>query len=254
MGHDQERRIGGVTTKPAASQSATRHRETRRSIREMLTDEASLRSWTAVANDGIIATAGILEGFAGAGATDRALLIAPTVATIAGLLAAGGAKWAEVDAEREAHLLATTHEAASLVVRPEAELEELIAYYEEKGLTPELAREVGEQLTAHNALAAQLESEHGILEVITRTDAIVAGVGASIAYLIGAAIPLLITAFVPVNIEAWAIVAAVAISLVVTSVIGARTGHMHVGRTIVRSLTVGLATLAISYLLGQLIF
>jgi hypothetical protein len=66
----------------------------------VLTDEASLRSWTAVANDGIIATAGILEGFAGAGASDRALLIAATVATIAGMLAAGGAKWAEVDAER----------------------------------------------------------------------------------------------------------------------------------------------------------
>ena len=74
----------------------------------MLTDEASLRSWTAVANDGIIATAGILEGFAGAGATDRALLIAATVATIAGMLAAGGAKWAEVDAEREAHLKAAS--------------------------------------------------------------------------------------------------------------------------------------------------
>jgi VIT1/CCC1 family predicted Fe2+/Mn2+ transporter len=233
---------------------ATPRRELRASIQAVLTDEASLRSWTLVANDGIIATAGILEGFAGAGATDQALLIAATVATIAGLLAAGGAKWAEIDAEREADLKAAADEAASLATRPEAELEELIAYYEAKGLSPELAQAVAQQLSAHDALAAQLESEHGILEVITRTDAIVAGVGAAIAYLIGAAIPLFITVFAPVAIEAWAIFAAVAVSLVVTSVVGARTGHMHVGRTVARTLAVGLGTLAISYALGQLLF
>ncbi len=243
-----------MTTEPADVASATPPRDLRASIQEVLTDEASLRSWTAVANDGIIATAGILEGFAGAGATDRALLIAATVATIAGMLAAGGAKWAEIDAEREAHLKAAADEAASLATSPEAELEELIAYYEAKGLSPELAQAVAEQVSAHDALAAQLESEHGILKVITRTDAIVAGVGASIAYLIGAAIPLLITMFAPVAIEAWAIFAAVAVSLVVTSVVGARTGHMHVGRTVARTLAVGLGTLAVSYALGQLIF
>ncbi len=224
------------------------------SIRSVLADDASLRSWTAVANDGIIATAGILEGFAGAGATEHELLIVATVATVAGMIAAGGAKWAEVDAEREAHDQAAADEAASLAASPEAELAELTAYYVAKGLTPDLAREVAQQLSAHDALAAQLESEHRILEQITAADAIVAGLGASIAYLIGAAIPLLITLFAPVAIETWAIVMAVAVSLVVTSVVGARTGHMRVGPTVVRTLAVGLTTLAVSYALGQLIF
>ena len=244
-----------MTTEPSdLTVAAAPPHDLRASIHAVVTDDASLRSWTAVANDGIIATAGILEGFAGAGATDRALLIAASVATVAGMLAAGGAKWAEVAAEREAHLQARAAEAASLAASPDAELDELIGYYEAKGLTPELAREVATQLSGHDAIAAQLESEHGILDVITRTDAVVAGVGASIAYLIGAAIPLLITVFAPVAIEAWAIVAAVAISLIVTSVVGARTGHMHVGRTIARTLAVGLGTLAVSYALGQLIF
>ena len=170
------------------------------------------------------------------------------------MLTAGGAQFAEVDAEREAQLQAATEEAEALIARPAAELDELIAYYEAKGLSPELARTVAEQLTAHDAIAAQLESEHGILEVITRTDAILAGVGASIAYFIGAAIPLAITLFAPVAIEAWAILAAVAVSLVVTSVVGARTGQMHVGRTVARTLVVGLGTLAISYALGSLLF
>lgn len=243
-----------MTSDPAEPPAAATHRDLRGSIRAVLTDGASLRSWTAVANDGIIATAGILEGFAGAGATDRALVIAATVATVAGTLAAGGAKWAEVDAEREAHVQAASDEAASLAASPEAELDELIGYYVAKGLTPELAREVAEELTAHNALAAQLESEHGILGELTRADAMVAGAGAAIAYLLGASIPLLITLFLPVDIEGWAIVAAVTISLIVTSVVGARTGNMHVGRTVTRTLAVGLGTLAISYALGQLIF
>jgi VIT1/CCC1 family predicted Fe2+/Mn2+ transporter len=239
-----------MTTEPVDRASAPRHR----TIRAVLTDGASLRSWTTVANDGIIATAGILEGFAGAGATDRALLIAATVATITGVLAAGGAQWAEVIAEREAQLTLAAEEAASLAARPDAELAELVAYYEAKGLSPELAQAVAEQLTAHDALAAQLESEHGIHEPTTRMDAFVAGIGASVAYLLGAGIPLLITLFAPVAIEAWAILAAVAVSLIVTSVVAARTGHMHVGRTIARTLVVGLGTLSISYALGQAIF
>jgi VIT1/CCC1 family predicted Fe2+/Mn2+ transporter len=239
-----------VATEPTGPTTATRHRP----IRAALTDRASLRSWTVVANDGIIATAGILEGFAGAGATERALLIAATVATITGMLAAGGAMWAELESEREAHRKAAAEEAASLAASPEAELAELVAYYEAKGLTPELAQAVAEQLTAHDALAAQLETEHGILDPITATEAMVAGIGASVAYLLGAAIPLLITIFAPVAIEGWAILAAVSISLVVTSIVGARTGNMPVGRTVARTLAVGLGTLSISYAVGQLIF
>src|SRR5215831_7797001 len=111
-------------------------------LRTAVADRESLRSWTQIANDGIIATAGILEGFAGAGASTRAMLIAGTVATIAGMLAAGGAHWAEIDAEREAQVHAAIDEAASLAASPEAELQELIAHYEQKGLAPELAREV----------------------------------------------------------------------------------------------------------------
>lgn len=71
-------------------------------LRDAVTDAASLRSWTVDANDGIIATAGVLEGFAGAGASDSTLLTAAIVATVAGALSLGGAKWSEEAAERDA--------------------------------------------------------------------------------------------------------------------------------------------------------
>jgi vacuolar iron transporter family protein len=74
-------------------------------LRARFRDAAAYRSWTIEANDGIIATAGLLFGFAGAGASNRLLLFTATAATIAGGLSVGGASWAEEAAERDAQLL-----------------------------------------------------------------------------------------------------------------------------------------------------
>jgi VIT1/CCC1 family predicted Fe2+/Mn2+ transporter len=207
-----------------------------------------------VANDGIIATAGILEGFAGAGASDQALITAATVATIVGMLAAGGSEWAQATAEREAQLSVVEEETAQIAQQPDVELAELVAYYEKKGLTPPLARAVADQLMAHDAIDAQLESEHGIIDVMSRAETIRVGIGSAIAYLLGAAVPLIVTLAVPVAVEGSLILAAVVLSLIVSSVVGARTGHTPLLRTLVRSLTVGLGTLGVSYLIGKLIF
>ena len=65
---------------------------------------------------------------------------------------------------------------------------------------------------------------------------------------------MLITFLVPAAIEAWAIVTAVVVSLLVTSIIGARTGQMDVGRTVARTLAVGIGTLAVSYAVGLVVF
>lgn len=223
-------------------------------LRSAFSDAGSLRLWRVVANDGIIATAGILEGFAGAGAGHRSLLIAATVATVAGMLAAGGAQWVEAADEREAQLTTAEEEAEELARDPEAERAELASHYEAMGLAPELAREVAHQLMAHDPLAAQLDSEHGIREVISTSDTVRTGIGSAIAYALGAAIPLLITIFVPYRIEKWAIAAAVVVSLAVTSIVGARTGHMSVGPTLLRTVTIGAGTLLVSYFVGQAVF
>ena len=223
-------------------------------LRAAVTDPNSLRPWSVVANDGIIATAGILEGFAGAGASHATLLTAATSATIAGMLSAGGSEWAEAAAEREAHLSAAEEETADRARQPDVELAELVAYYEAKGLGPELAHEVAGELMARDALGAQLESEHGILEVKSCADVVRAGVGSAIAYALGAAIPLLITLTAPVTAEARTILVAVLVSLTVTSIVGARTGRMNLRRTLTRTLVVGIWTMGISYLVGKLLF
>jgi VIT1/CCC1 family predicted Fe2+/Mn2+ transporter len=223
-------------------------------LRAAATDPESLRAWSVIANDGIIATAGILEGFAGAGAGHATLVTAATSATIAGMLSAGGSEWAEAAAQREGELSAAAEEAADLARQPEVERAELIAYYEGKGLSAGLALEVATELMARDALDAQLESEHGILEVTSRADVVRAGIGGAIAYGIGALIPLVITLMAPVEAEPWLILVAAIVSLTLTSIVGARTGHMNLPRTLRRTLTVGVSTLVVSYLVGRMIF
>lgn len=241
-------RSGPTVTDPAASTAPLGW------LRAVVADRGSLRSWTQVANDGIIATAGILEGFAGAGAGNQTLIKAATTATIAGMLTVGGAEWAEASAEREAQLAAADEEAAEIARQPQVEHAEVVGYYEAKGLTPQLAREVADQLMAHDAVDAQLESEHGILEITSRAETFRAGIGSAVAYLLGAAIPLIVTVVVPATVESSLIFAAVLVSLIVTSTIGAHTGRMNLRRTLLRALIIGLGTMAVSYLAGNLIF
>jgi VIT1/CCC1 family predicted Fe2+/Mn2+ transporter len=198
------------------------------SLRRRLVAPDSHRQWAIDANDGVIATAGLLQGFAGAGAGDRLLLFTATAATIAGGLSTGGAKWAEESAERDAQQLVARHEQQDLSADPDGEIEELSAHWQHKGLTPEVAREVAEQLSARDALGAQLEWEYGFDEPMSWREPVWAGMTSTIAYTLGALIPLLITYFAPVAIETTAILAAVLVA-------------------------VGAMTLAVSYVAGSLL-
>ncbi len=222
-------------------------------MRAPFLDVATRRSWTIEANDGIIATAGLLQGFAGAGASDRILLFTAAAAAIAGGLAVAGATWAEQAAERDAQLLAVEREAHELALDPLGEIEELARYWEGKGLDPDLARQVAEQLSGRDALAAQLEWEHGFVEPMPAAQPVWFGLGAGLAYVVGALVPLLITYIFPVDVETWAILVAVLVALSLSAVVAARAGDLVPRRMLARTLVVGVLTMAISYLAGELL-
>lgn len=220
-----------------------------RQLRRQLTGQR-VQAWVVDANDGIIATAGLLEGFAGAGADDLLLITAASAATIAGALSAGGAKWAEAAAERDSQLATIAYEREKLATNPEEELAELTAYYVDRGLDEGLAREVAEQLSAVDPLAAQLQTEYGIDEVPPARGPILAGLSSGLAFAVGASIPLLITVIAPISLDAIAVLVAVVVSLTLTSIIAARSSYMSAPRTVIRSLIVGLGTMGISFLAG----
>ena len=67
-----------------------------------------------------------------------------------------------IAAEREAEQRLVREESAELDADLHGEIEELAAHWQAKGLTAATARTVAEELTAHDALGAQLDAEFGI--------------------------------------------------------------------------------------------
>lgn len=229
-------------------------------LRAYLTDVETWRGWALSAQDGIISTAGILLGFVAAGADEATLLVAGKAAIVAGMLTAGGAKWSETAACREAELGAIADEleerrlasARTRAADRAADRAGLIAHYCAKGLGEELAAEVADELLVRSPLKAALEAEHGITHLTSKAEVVIAGVGAGLAFAVGAAVPLATAWFIPLKIEFWLVMFSVLASLTAISVLGALSGGMHVRRTLLRTLIVAGVTIGVSYVVGAI--
>jgi VIT1/CCC1 family predicted Fe2+/Mn2+ transporter len=212
------------------------------------------RSLAVATTDGIIGTAGVLQGFAGAGASSSTLLVASISALVAGSAAGFGSKYAELAAERDAERAVIADETKDLHDDSSDELAELTAHFAERGVEPELARATAEQMFAHDALAAQLETEHGITERTRASGPYVGALAAALAFAVGSALPLGILLVYPAAWESWAVFVAVLISLAIASVLIAISARTSVPRALGRTLTIGAATMGLSYLAGVIVF
>jgi VIT1/CCC1 family predicted Fe2+/Mn2+ transporter len=212
----------------------------------------SVRSLVVDTNDGIIATAGIVEGFAGAGATGSTIVIAAFSAMVAGGISMGGARYAEDAAERDAQLALIDEERHQLLLSPDEERAELAALYEEKGLSPRLAAEVAAELTAKDALAAHADAEHGLSLGARKTGPVVSAVIAGLAFAAGSGIPLLTVLVAPDEWRVSATFVAVVVSLAVTSIILARADRTQVVPTLTRTILVGTAAMLLTLAGGSL--
>ena len=113
-------------------------------------------------SDGILTSAGICEGFAGAGVPSGVLIFAGFAGLVAGTLAISAVEYTKLRAERDQQVAQLARERVQIETVPDAELDELTQLYASRGLSPGLARQVAIELTAHDALAAHAEAEYGI--------------------------------------------------------------------------------------------
>ena len=148
-----------------------------------------LRAAVLGANDGIVSTAGILSGVAGATMNFGTLLTAGVAGVTAGALSMAVGEYVSVSAQRDSEAALLHKERRELAEMPDEELDELTALYREKGLSPRLAREVAEQLHAHDALAAHAEAELGI-DPEALTNPVHAAISSAIAFVVGSLFPL----------------------------------------------------------------
>lgn len=216
-------------------------------------DRPTVRSLIVETNDGIIATTGVVEGFAAAGWIGPQLVLAALCSMIAGGIALGGGRYAEEVAEREARLALIAEEREQLTRAPEDEFVELVSIYEGKGLSPRLAREVAAELTAIDALAAHIDAEHQLALQDDHRAPMIIAVAAGLAYVLGAAIPLVAILVTPNDLRAEVTAIAAVISLVVTSALMSKLGVARVSRTVRRTLLVAVTAMGLSWLAGLLV-
>jgi vacuolar iron transporter family protein len=217
-------------------------------------DAASARERITDVNDGVLSLAGLTEGLSAAHAQPATVLLVIVVSTIAGAVAVASAKLGEGLADREAQLKVVTEERRLLALSPDEEIEELANHFEAKGVSRETARKVAEELSAADALSAQLETEYGIVELTSTAAAWQEAILSGVAFLLGAFGPVVIAYLTPGQfLEEYTVVAAL-IWLSATSLILARLGHTQVLSTTFRSLLIGLTSLAASFILASLVF
>jgi len=203
------------------------------------------------ANDGIIAVAGIGEGFVGAGASTSAALLAVVAGTVAGTIAIAGAKYTEAANERDAVQEQIDEEARQLALSPEDELAELTDHYTGKGLSPDLAAQVAAELSRTNPLAAHAETEHGI-DVGRPIRPVLVAAGSALAFAAGASIVIMTVLLISARWRSIAVFVVAAAALTITSVIAARWGKVPVWRTVLRTVSIGMTAMVVSLLVGHL--
>jgi VIT1/CCC1 family predicted Fe2+/Mn2+ transporter len=165
-----------------------------------------LRAAVLGANDGIVSIASLMVGVAAARADYEALLVAGTAGLVAGAMSMAAGEYVSVSSQSDTEQADLKRERAEIRARPEVEAQELAAIYVTRGLTPELARQVAQQLMAHDALGAHARDELGISQQVSARP-VQAALTSAATFAVGAALPLLTALVAPAQHRIPALVA-----------------------------------------------
>ena len=182
-----------------------------------------LRAAVLGANDGIVSTASLIIGVAAASATQENILLAGVAGLVAGAMSMAAGEYVSVSSQSDTENADLALEKKSLENDFEFEKDELAKIYQDRGLEPVLAKQVAEQLMAHDALGAHARDEIGISETVSAQPVQAAFYSAG-TFTVGAALPLLVAWFIP---GSFLITAVAVLSLVFLAILGglaARTG------------------------------
>ena len=211
-----------------------------------------LRAGVLGANDGIVSVAGIVIGVAAA-TVERAPIVTAGVAGLAaGALSMALGEYVSVSTQRDTEQALLAKERRELLEEPEAELEELVGIYQKKGLSPQTARTVAEELTAHDAFAAHIDIELGI-DPNELTNPWHAAISSAISFTVGAILPMLAILLPPPAARIPVTFVAVLLALAITGWVSARLGGADPVRATQRVVIGGALAMAVTYAIGRLV-
>ena len=155
-----------------------------------------LRAAVLGANDGIVSTSSLVLGVAAAEASHANVLVAGVAGLVAGAMSMAAGEYVSVHSQADTEQAEIERERAELKDDPKGERQELASIYMSRGLDPSLARQVADQLTAHDALGTHARDELGITDAL-RARPVQAALASAASFAAGAILPLAVTALSP---------------------------------------------------------
>ena len=210
-----------------------------------------LRAAVLGANDGLISTSSLVVGVAAAEPSRAAVLLAAVAGLVAGALSMAAGEYVSVSSQKDTEQADLEREKGELATAPESERAELAGIYAARGLEPDLAARVAEQLMEHDALGAHARDELGIHE-LTRARPIQAAVASAASFAVGAAPPAVFAAVLPVAVLTPSVVAITLVLLLVLGGAAARLGGAPLMRGALRVAFWGAVAMACTAGVGRL--
>lgn len=222
------------------------HREIHR------TDRISwLRAAVLGANDGIVSTASLVIGVAAAEADHSAVMIAGIAGLVAGAMSMAAGEYVSVHSQADTEKADLVRETKELETDDKFERQELAGIYVKRGLDPDLAARVADELMAHDALGAHARDELGITDALSARP-LQAAVFSAVSFAIGASLPLGVTALLSGPIMIPSIAASSLVFLALLGGVAARAGGASVITGAIRVLFWGAMAMGATALVGKL--
>jgi len=211
-----------------------------------------LRAAVLGANDGLLSTSSLVVGVAAAGAPRGQVLLAGIAGMGAGAVSMAAGEYVSVSSQADTEAADVEREREELATAPDAEREELARIYRTRGLEPDLAMRVADQLTAHDALGAHARDELGISE-ITLARPVQAALASAGTFSVGALLPLVVVLAAPPARAAALVTGASLVALAGLGAMAARAGGAPMLRAAARMTFWGALAMGLTALVGSLV-
>lgn len=211
-----------------------------------------LRAAVLGANDGIVSTASLIIGVAAAHTAHADILLAGVAGLVAGAMSMAAGEYVSVSSQSDTENADLELEKRSLIDDEEYERGELATIYEKRGLDPDLAKQVADQLMAHDALGAHARDELGIFESV-RARPIQAAFSSAGTFTVGAALPLLAAWATPVTLLIPVVAVLSLVFLAVLGGLAARTGGASIAIGAVRVSFWGALAMGLTAMVGRVV-
>ena len=209
-----------------------------------------LRAGVLGANDGIISIAGVVIGVASATSNIWFILISALSAIFAGAFSMAGGEYVSVSTQKDTEEAAIAKEQALLDRSPEAARESLYQTFLSQGDCETAAEVKVNQAFNKNPIKVLVEEKYGV-DLDDITNPWHAAVSSFLAFSVGSLPPTLAIMLFPEPYRIPVTVVVVALTLILTGYISAKLGKAPVKQAMLRNLTVGLLTMLVTYVVGQ---